>query len=447
MMVSIDSKNILHSPSGESDIQIIDIKEESLDASTENGGNDDERNCTSLESADYLGLLDNDNDNNGKRYFCQRCLNHGLEFQRKGHKPTCKYATCKCELCMMVEQRRQINYQLSIRKGDDETCDSIINGRKIRRPKCARCSAHGQKQALRGHKKATCPFNQCECDMCALVENRRVLMARQIRVRRTQQRQRLQQTSETTPEPVECTSVLKRLLKPQPQIVTSSLSNDTIISKLSIQSLSKADSPPKKVLGHTKQSAFHHPTVSSVPMPKTVSTTEIASTATTTTSNERNNNNSLSQFPSVPPGLFTPAQMEFIMKLFMQASASAQQQQQPQQQHQTSHVSSTNGIPLNPFFFNHHHHQQQQHQQHPSATTILPQQFTNNNLPFFSHHLFTGFPNNLSSSSSTTSSSSSLGGGTMPSMVNPFLFSCFQGFPTTAQFSFPPFLATEQRPS
>uniref|UniRef100_A0AC35GIE9 DM domain-containing protein n=1 Tax=Panagrolaimus sp. PS1159 TaxID=55785 RepID=A0AC35GIE9_9BILA len=320
MMVSYDESNNnnnnnnnnnssnIHSPSGKSDIIILDIKEESMDASIENGGNnDDDRNCTSMESADYIGLLDT-SDDNGKRYYCQRCLNHGLEFQRKGHKPSCKYATCKCELCMMVEQRRQINYQLSIRKGDDEMGDSIINGRKIRRPKCARCSAHGQKQALRGHKKATCPYNSCECDMCALVENRRVLMARQIRVRRTQQRERLKQNSDSTPEPMERNSVLKRLLKPQPQIISSPTNNNNnntvnLISKLSIQSLSKADSPTKNsILGHTKKSAFHPTTVSvqTVPLPKTIGTeisitngrrSEIicasffSTTATTTTAN------------------------------------------------------------------------------------------------------------------------------------------------------------------
>ncbi|VDM53276.1 unnamed protein product, partial [Angiostrongylus costaricensis] len=26
-----------------------------------------------------------------KKYFCQRCLNHDLQFPRKGHKPMCKF--------------------------------------------------------------------------------------------------------------------------------------------------------------------------------------------------------------------------------------------------------------------------------------------------------------------------------------------------------------------
>uniref|UniRef100_A0AC34QMH8 DM domain-containing protein n=1 Tax=Panagrolaimus sp. JU765 TaxID=591449 RepID=A0AC34QMH8_9BILA len=123
-----------------------------------------------------------------KTYYCQRCLNHGLKFQRKGHKPECRYATCTCTLCLMVEQRRQINYELSIRKaelGEDETSSG---GKRIRSPKCARCSAHGKKQALRGHKKVLCPFNKCTCDLCGLVESRRNLMARQIRIRRNQRK-------------------------------------------------------------------------------------------------------------------------------------------------------------------------------------------------------------------------------------------------------------------
>ncbi|KIH63614.1 DM DNA binding domain protein [Ancylostoma duodenale] len=48
-----------------------------------------------------------------KKYFCQRCLNHDLQFPRKGHKPVCKYANCTCSDCIMVEQRRQLNNMLS----------------------------------------------------------------------------------------------------------------------------------------------------------------------------------------------------------------------------------------------------------------------------------------------------------------------------------------------
>ncbi|KHJ96552.1 DM DNA binding domain protein [Oesophagostomum dentatum] len=55
----------------------------------------------------------NNNTQNEKKYFCQRCLNHDLQFPRKGHKPVCKYANCTCSDCIMVEQRRQLNNMLS----------------------------------------------------------------------------------------------------------------------------------------------------------------------------------------------------------------------------------------------------------------------------------------------------------------------------------------------
>ena len=68
----------------------------------------------------------------------------------------------------MVEQRRQINYELSIRKTEVNEEESAPEGKRIRSPKCARCSAHGKKQALRGHKKILCPFNKCTCDLVSV---------------------------------------------------------------------------------------------------------------------------------------------------------------------------------------------------------------------------------------------------------------------------------------
>nr|QPL17774.1 MAB-3 [Bursaphelenchus xylophilus] len=135
------------------------------------------------------------NGSNEKRYFCQRCLNHRLEFPRKGHKPYCRYANCECDDCIMVEKRRQLNNQLSKRKLDPSAPKPEPGQKKIRDPKCARCSAHGKDQALRGHKRALCPFSDCTCNLCKLVENRRSLMARQIKLRRDQQKaRRAQQT-------------------------------------------------------------------------------------------------------------------------------------------------------------------------------------------------------------------------------------------------------------
>ncbi|CAD6195340.1 unnamed protein product [Caenorhabditis auriculariae] len=126
-----------------------------------------------------------------KKYYCQRCLNHDLHYPRKGHKPYCRFSVCKCEDCSMVEQRRQLNNMLSRKRLQLPTSPrEMVNGRRIRDPQCARCGAHGVKIPLRGHKKSMCQFATCSCQLCALVENRRTLMAKQIKLRRDQQRQR-----------------------------------------------------------------------------------------------------------------------------------------------------------------------------------------------------------------------------------------------------------------
>ncbi|KHN78466.1 Protein male abnormal 3, partial [Toxocara canis] len=152
-----------------------------------------------------------------KRYFCQRCLNHKQQHPRKGHKPFCQYANCECTDCRMVEERRRLNNMLSRRRLEGDSGDVKAVGKKIRDPKCALCSAHGNKQPLRGHKKAQCPFLKCGCHLCGLVENRRILMARQIKLRRDQQKQRKAQlmpnTSNTQPQQMSNTNQGLTLLR------------------------------------------------------------------------------------------------------------------------------------------------------------------------------------------------------------------------------------------
>lgn len=96
----------------------------------------------------------------------------------------------------MVEYRRRLNNQLSQRKLEPESAFSLssssssstttitgtngnlttttkrtlLSGKKVRDPKCARCSAHGEEQALRGHKKATCPYLKCGCHLVCVIE-------------------------------------------------------------------------------------------------------------------------------------------------------------------------------------------------------------------------------------------------------------------------------------
>ncbi|EJW80816.1 DM DNA binding domain-containing protein, partial [Wuchereria bancrofti] len=167
--------------------------------------------CSTPEEVDVVAFTPRPepvNEDDQKRYFCQRCLNHAEEHPRKGHKPFCQhvidvrlpkdlknplsYANCECADCHMVEERRRLNNMLSLRRLDPNhhAASRSATGKKIRDPKCALCSAHGDKQPLRGHKKAQCPFLKCGCHLCGLVENRRTLMARQIKLRRDQQKQR-----------------------------------------------------------------------------------------------------------------------------------------------------------------------------------------------------------------------------------------------------------------
>ncbi|KAK6030449.1 DM DNA binding domain protein [Ostertagia ostertagi] len=89
----------------------------------------------------------------------------------------------------MVEQRRQLNNMLSKSKMAESPRETV-NGRRIRDPQCARCRQHGIRVPLRGHKRVLCQFANCKCEMCELVEDRRSLMAKQIKLRRDQQRQR-----------------------------------------------------------------------------------------------------------------------------------------------------------------------------------------------------------------------------------------------------------------
>ncbi|VIO93973.1 Uncharacterized protein BM_BM6751 [Brugia malayi] len=155
--------------------------------------------CSTPEEVDVVAFTPRPepvNEDDQKRYFCQRCLNHAEEHPRKGHKPFCQYANCECADCHMVEERRRLNNMLSLRRLDpNHAASRSTTGKKIRDPKCALCSAHGNKQPLRGHKKAQCPFLKCGCHLCGLVENRRTLMARQIKLRRDQQKQRKAQLS------------------------------------------------------------------------------------------------------------------------------------------------------------------------------------------------------------------------------------------------------------
>nr|CAD2181013.1 unnamed protein product [Meloidogyne enterolobii] len=88
----------------------------------------------------------------------------------------------------MVIKRRRLNKALNSRRHGKGKLKLIKkpSGSKLRNPTCARCSAHGKESTLRGHKKTLCPFRICYCENCCLVEERRRLMAAQIKLRRMQ---------------------------------------------------------------------------------------------------------------------------------------------------------------------------------------------------------------------------------------------------------------------
>ena len=52
---------------------------------------------------------------------------------------------------------------------------------------CAQCTAHGQISLLKGHKKQ-CPFKECRCVHCVLVNNKRQIMAKQVKLKRLQEK-------------------------------------------------------------------------------------------------------------------------------------------------------------------------------------------------------------------------------------------------------------------
>ncbi|VDD97256.1 unnamed protein product [Enterobius vermicularis] len=130
-------------------------------------------------------------------YYCQRCLNHGLEVKRKNHKAECTYRYCVCNDCQMVDRRRELNSRLlqfdNVTPPASGSADPVSNVTaffndissspqtskgKERRPNCQRCAQHSVMARLKGHKRC-CPFRDCSCAKCQVVQERQKLMADQ----------------------------------------------------------------------------------------------------------------------------------------------------------------------------------------------------------------------------------------------------------------------------
>jgi len=62
-----------------------------------------------------------------------------------------------------------------------------MNIRKERKPCCTLCRNHGVRTNSKGHKHQ-CPFSSCDCQPCVKGRQRRVVMRKQVRLRRKQMR-------------------------------------------------------------------------------------------------------------------------------------------------------------------------------------------------------------------------------------------------------------------
>lgn len=58
-------------------------------------------------------------------------------------------------------------------------------GKHKRNPFCSRCRNHGHSQPVKGHKRH-CAYRLCRCEGCKLVQDRQIISAKQIKLRRYQ---------------------------------------------------------------------------------------------------------------------------------------------------------------------------------------------------------------------------------------------------------------------
>ena len=117
-----------------------------------------------------------------------------------------------------------------------------ISLRRERKPSCTLCKNHGMRSNLKGHKRL-CPFLTCDCEPCVKGRKRRVVMRRQVRLRRKQMKDIRSRSNSATPvepfrgkkdkEKLKCRLNVCRSLPPMNSSIWSSFKLEFVKHKLS----------------------------------------------------------------------------------------------------------------------------------------------------------------------------------------------------------------------
>lgn len=70
---------------------------------------------------------------------------------------------------------------------EESSFEKLMNMRKERNPCCTLCRNHNVRTNTKGHKHH-CPFKNCDCEPCVKGRKKRVVMSKQVRLRRKQMR-------------------------------------------------------------------------------------------------------------------------------------------------------------------------------------------------------------------------------------------------------------------
>lgn len=181
--------------------------------------------------------LENNNDSECHRFFafskrvpkdvkryCGICRQHGVLCETRGH--TCEFKNCTCNKCELVRTRRQVmSQQIRLRRAQDKrfqrtaepTEADVIPIKETAASKqsqdstdaqellmdaknmcyfCQKCKDHGILVWKKLHKRQ-CPYVECPCELCDLIETRRRLDQH---IKRKKQSEASNGSSSSTPD-------------------------------------------------------------------------------------------------------------------------------------------------------------------------------------------------------------------------------------------------------